>query len=222
MPVHLKICGLSSEETLDAAVTSGAHYVGLVHFARSPRHIEAARAAALADHVRGRAAIVLLTVDMPEEQLAELADIVRPDVLQLHGSETTDQVRRIRARLARPVWKAVPIASVDDLAEAAPFRVVADRLVYDAKPPRDAERPGGNGRAFDWRLLGGEAAGDDYVLSGGLTPETLGAALALLSPAVVDVSSGVESAPGVKDPLRIAAFAAALRAAAATAVRRAS
>lgn len=222
MPVQLKICGLSTEETLDAAIAAGASYVGLVHFAKSPRHVRAERAAELARHARGRAKIALLTVDADAALLADLVHAVKPDVLQLHGSETPEAVERLRAHFGRPVWKAIPVASARDLDAVIHYQVAADRILFDAKPPKHADRPGGNGAAFDWHLLAAEQIGDDFVLSGGLTAANVGAALALLRPAVVDVSSGVESAPGQKDPHRIADFAAALRAASADGLRRAS
>lgn len=220
MPVQLKICGLSTEETLDAAIAAGAAFVGLVHFARSPRHVDAARAAALAQHARGRSAVTLLTVDTDFRTLAELVDAIRPDVLQLHGGETTEQVARLRAAFGMPVWKALAVSSRADLDAAAPYRAVADRVLFDAKPPPGTDRPGGNGRAFDWRLLGDADGG--FVLSGGLDARNVGLALSIARPDIVDVSSGVESAPGIKDRRRIADFAAALRAVACEPARRAS
>jgi phosphoribosylanthranilate isomerase len=207
MTALVKICGLSQEATLDAALGAGADFVGLVHFAMSPRHVSAQRAAVLADRARGRAQIVLLTVDAAE--LDELVRTIRPDVLQLHGRETPETVVTARTRLGLPVWKAVAVSEAADLARAAAFAGVADRLLFDAKPPAGAILPGGNGLPFDWDIL--SAAPPGFVLSGGLTPETVAEAIRKTSPFAVDVSSGVESAPGRKDSEKIAAFVRAAR-----------
>lgn len=209
MSILVKICGLSEAATLDAALGAGADFVGLVHFAKSPRHVSAARAAVLADRARGRAQIVLLTVDAAPGDLDELVRTIRPDVLQLHGRETPETVAAVRKRLGLPVWKAVGISAAADLPRAATFTGAADRMLFDAKPPADASRPGGNGLAFDWNILAGAPPG--FVLSGGLTPETVAEAVRKTAPFAVDVSSGVESAPGRKDPDKIAAFVRAAR-----------
>lgn len=222
MPVLLKICGLSDEETLDAAIAAGADFVGLVHFSKSPRHVSGERGADLADHARGRAGVVLLTVDAGAARLDELVAAMRPDVLQLHGRETPDEVAALRARHGLPVWKAIAVSGAADLQSAAPYRGVADRLLFDAKPPAGADRPGGNGTAFDWRLLATDGAGVHYVLSGGLNPGNVAQAIATARPGIVDVSSGVESSPGIKDARLMEEFAAAVRQASALPVRRAS
>jgi phosphoribosylanthranilate isomerase len=211
MTVLVKICGLSEEAMLDAALLAGADFVGLVHFAKSPRHVSAERAAALAERARGRAQIVLLTVDAAAGDLDALARTIRPDVLQLHGRETPESVAAVRKRLGLPVWKAISVATAGDLARAAAYAGAADRILFDAKPPAGAILPGGNGVPFDWEILSGAPPG--FVLSGGLTPETVAEAIQRTSPFAVDVSSGVESAPGCKDAEKIAAFVRAARSA---------
>lgn len=209
MTALVKICGLSEEATLEAALSAGADFVGLVHFARSPRHVSAERAAVLAERARGRAQSVLLTVDAAAHELDELVRTIRPDVLQLHGRETRETVLTVRKRLGLPVWKAVGISAAADLSRATAFADAADRILFDAKPPAGAILPGGNGLPFDWNILSAAAPG--FVLSGGLTPETVAEAIRKTSPFAVDVSSGVESAPGRKDPEKIAAFVHAAR-----------
>ncbi|WP_349370186.1 phosphoribosylanthranilate isomerase [Salinarimonas sp.] len=210
----VKICGLKTPETLDAALAAGADMVGLVHFPRSPRHVEVDAAADLAERARGRAEIVALVVDPDDELLAALAERVRPDLIQLHGKEPPERVAAIRERFGTPVMKAVGIAEEADLARVPPYAAVCDRLLFDAKPPKTTDAlPGGNGLSFDWRLVAALDPGRPAMLSGGLTPGNVGAAIAATRMRAVDVSSGVESAPGVKDPIAIAAFTAAARAA---------
>lgn len=213
MALEIKICGLSTPETLDAALSAGADMVGLVFFPRSPRHVGPSVAAALAAQARGKAQIVALTVDADDGMLDAIVAGVAPDLIQLHGRETPERVAAIRARFDRPVMKAVGIAGPDDLASLAAYQTVADRLLLDAKPPKGAALPGGNGVAFDWRLLAGLDLARPFMLSGGLTPENVDEALRLTRASAVDVSSGVESAPGIKDPARIGAFIEAARAA---------
>lgn len=210
-PVIIKICGLSTEETLDAALDAGADMVAFNFFPKSPRFVLPARAAELAARVRGRAEIVALTVDMPEDGLTEIVETVRPDWLQLHGGETPDTVAAVQDRYGLGVLKAIGISRAGDVEKVTGFAGIADRLLLDAKPPKGAVLPGGNGLAFDWKLL--EALDPDlpYMLSGGLDPSNVAAALAATRAIGVDVSSGVESAPGVKDPERIRAFIAAAR-----------
>jgi phosphoribosylanthranilate isomerase len=210
----VKICGLKTPETLDAALAAGADMVGLVHFPRSPRHLDVAAAADLAERARGRATIVALVVDADDDLLAALAERVRPDLFQLHGKEPPERVAAIRERFGTPVMKAIGIAEEADLARVPPYAAVCDRLLFDAKPPKTADAlPGGNGLSFDWRLVAALDPGRPAMLSGGLTPDIVGAAIAATRMRAVDVSSGVESAPGVKDPIAIAAFVAAARAA---------
>jgi phosphoribosylanthranilate isomerase len=208
----IKICGLSTAETMEAALTAGADMIGLVSFPPSPRHVDTAAAAVLADQARGRAEIVLLTVDADDATLAALVTAIRPDWLQLHGRETPARVVEVRRRFGRPVMKALGIRDEADLAATADY-AVADRLLFDAKPPKDATRPGGNGLAFDWRLLAKLDPRLRFMLSGGLDPDTVTEAVRIARPLGVDVSSGVERAPGDKDPALIAAFVRAARAA---------
>lgn len=214
-PRLVKICGLSTPETLEAAIAAGADQVGLVHFPRSPRHVDLALGAALARQARGRVETVALLVDPDDALVAAVVEGLAPDWLQLHGSETPDRVAALRARTGLPVMKALGIAVADDLGRAARYAGIADRLLYDAKPAPGAAVPGGNGHAFDWSLLAGAGRHAPFMLSGGLTPETVAEAVAITAAQAVDVSSGVESAPGRKDPARIAAFVAAAKAGAA-------
>ncbi len=210
MPTEVKICGLSDEESVDAALAAGADLVGFVFFARSPRNIGLDRAAALAARARGKAAIVALTVDAGDAALSEIAATLRPDLLQLHGRETPERVAFIRAENRRPVMKVVGVSHAEDLTALAAYDA-ADRFLLDAKPPRDATRPGGNGAPFDWAVLADFSSPKPWFLSGGLTPANVAAAVQATGAAGVDVSSGVESAPGRKDPALIHAFVAAVR-----------
>ncbi|TXN33384.1 phosphoribosylanthranilate isomerase [Methylobacterium sp. WL19] len=209
--IRVKICGLSAPDTLDAALSAGADLVGFVHFPKSPRHVPLATARLLSDRAKGRAERVVLLVD-PDDALIDAAvGIVDPDWIQLHGHETPERVAAIRDRSGRPVMKALGVSTPSDLAAIAGYEA-ADRILLDAKPPRDAALPGGNGLAFDWDLLAGKTLPAGTMLSGGLTPENLAEALARTGLRAVDVSSGVETRPGEKSPERIAAFIAAVRA----------
>lgn len=210
-----KICGLSTPETLEAALVAGAEMIGLNFHPKSPRYVTPQRAADLAAFARGRTAIVALIVDYEPQQAAELAQIVRPDWMQLHGKETPEQVAAIKAATGLPVMKALGVATAADLAELARYHGVADALLLDAKPPKDAAYPGGHGRPFDWTLLAGLDPAFRFMLSGGLDPANVAQAIRIARPAGVDVSSGVESAPGIKDVGKIADFVKAARAAAA-------
>lgn len=220
MSLIVKICGLSTEETLDVALSAGADMIGLVFFPKSPRFVTPARAAALASQVAGRAEIVALTVDMDDAGIAEIVEKVSPDWLQLHGSETPERVADVARRFGRPVMKAVPVATADDLALAGRYMDVADRLLLDAKPPPDATRPGGNGAPFDWALLAGFDPDIPYMLSGGLAPGNVAEAVAATGAPGVDVSSGVESAPGRKEANLIRAFITNARGAGAAPITR--
>jgi phosphoribosylanthranilate isomerase len=222
MSLIVKICGLSTEATLDAALAAGADMVGFVFFPKSPRFVSVAHAATLADRARVRAEIVVLTVDMDDAGLSAIIDAVGPDWLQLHGQESVERVAEIGRRFRRRTMKAVGVASADDLALAASYAGVADRLLLDAKPPKDATRPGGNARTFDWSIARSFAPGVPYLLSGGLTPDNVAEALRVTGAPGVDVSSGVETSPGRKDPALIAAFVANARAAVRTEQRAAS
>ena len=211
MKPTVKICGLSTATTLDAALEAGADMVGFVFFPKSPRHIDWATARALGRQARGHATIVALSVDADDDTLKRIVDALSPDLMQLHGSETPERVKEIGELCARPTMKAIGVAARADLAQAGPYEGVADTLLIDAKPPRGAALPGGNGRPFDWSLTRDFHARGPWLLSGGLDPDTVAAAIALSQARGVDVSSGVESAPGVKDPARIRAFVAAAR-----------
>jgi phosphoribosylanthranilate isomerase len=213
MPSTVKICGLSTAPTLRAALDAGADMVGLVFFEKSPRFVGLAAARELAAAARGRATIVALNVDASDATLASIVDAVAPDILQLHGKESPERVAQISRAFARPVMKALGVAVAGDFARAREYEEAADWLLIDAKPPKGATRPGGNGAPFDWRLARGFAPRLPWLLSGGLEPANVGEAIALSGARGVDVSSGVESAPGVKDTDKIIAFIAAARAA---------
>jgi phosphoribosylanthranilate isomerase len=208
--MRVKICGLSTEETMNAALDAGADMVGLVFFAKSPRHVALDRARALAGLARGRAEIVALTVDASDDALDAIAEAVAPDLWQLHGRETPARVAAIAARGRRTI-KAIGIAEAADLAAAAPYQLVADHVLFDARPAPGAVLPGGNGVPFDWRLLAGLVLARPWILSGGLNPDNVADAIASSGARAVDVSSGVERAPGVKDIDAIRAFVANAR-----------
>lgn len=208
MAVSVKICGLTEAAGLSAAVESGARYVGLVFFPKSPRHVSAEQAAALAVQVPLGIAKVGLFVNPDDAALTAVLDRVPLDLIQLHGEETPARVAEVRALTGLPVMKAVGVAEPADLDQLWDYGLVADMLLIDAKPPKGAELPGGNGLAFDWRLLAGRQILKPWLLAGGLTPDNVHEAIRLTRAPGVDVSSGVESAPGVKDPERIRRFAA--------------
>jgi phosphoribosylanthranilate isomerase len=211
MTPTVKICGLSTASTLDAALEAGADMVGFVFFPKSPRHIDWATARALGRQAAGHATIVALSVDADDDTLKRIIDALSPDLMQLHGSESPARVKEIGELCARPTMKAIGIAARGDLAAAKAYEGVADALLIDAKPPKGAALPGGNGRPFDWSLTQGFHARGPWLLSGGLDPDSVAAAIALSQARGVDVSSGVESAPGVKDVGKIRAFVAAAR-----------
>jgi phosphoribosylanthranilate isomerase len=215
MALIVKICGLSTPQTLDAALYAGADMVGFVFFPPSPRHLQFDAARALGQRVRGRAQKVALTVDADETLLQSVVEALHPDILQLHGSESVAQIAAIRRKFGLPVMKAVPIAVKDDLARIGTYAGVADRLLFDARAPHDATRPGGLGNTFDWHLLMNVRPGVPFMLSGGLDADNVGEALRITRATGVDVSSGVERAPGVKDVDKIIAFVGAARSAAA-------
>jgi phosphoribosylanthranilate isomerase len=210
----IKICGLSTAPTLEAALEAGAEIVGFVFFDRSPRHLSLDQARALARLARGRAEIAALTVDASNETLGAIVEAVAPDHLQLHGREPPARLADLRRMFGSSrVIKAIGVSNADDLAAAAAYADVADRLLFDAKAPKDARLPGGNGVAFDWRLLAGLDLQRPYLLSGGLDAGNVAEAIAITGARGVDVSSGVERAPGIKDAAKIEAFVAAARAA---------
>jgi phosphoribosylanthranilate isomerase len=206
--VRVKICGVRDRAALDAAAAAGAAYVGFVFFPKSPRHLDWDDAAALATAAPQTLCKVGLTVNPDDAALERLAALPL-DMIQLHGAETPERAAEIRARLGLPVMKAVGVAGPDDLAALDRWEGAADQILCDAKPPKDGPLPGGMGVAFDWRLIAGRRWRTPWMLAGGLTPETVAQAIRLTGATQVDVSSGVERAPGEKDPERIAAFCAA-------------
>lgn len=206
MSLDIKICGLKTPETLDAALAGGASHVGFIFFPKSPRNVEPAAAGALRRAAKGRALAVAVTVDADDVFLDAIVAAMSPDMLQLHGSETPERVAQVKARHGLPVMKAFSVSEAADLEKPKPCLGVADRFLFDAKPPKGSDLPGGNGVSFDWRLLAALDPGIDYMLSGGLNAANIGDALRLASPPGIDISSGVESAPGVKDAAMIADF----------------
>ena len=204
MPVKVKICGVRTPAIVNTAAEAGADYVGLVLFPGSPRYVEVEEARVLAAIGKGKVGAVAVLVDPDDALIDKVVARVRPDLLQLHGSETPDRVAAIRARAGLPVMKAVAIESAADVTEARAYAASADQILFDAKASPGAALPGGNGVAFDWLTLKGVAA--PFALSGGLTPDTVGEAIRMTGAALVDVSSGVEHAPGDKDAELVTRF----------------
>lgn len=212
MPAPLiKICGLTTPAAVDAAIAARADYIGLVSFPRSPRHISPAVAAALSARAAGRAQVVGLFVDPADSLIAELVAAASLDVIQLHGEEDPARVAAVRTMFGLPVWKALPVATKADVERAAAFTGAADLVLFDAKAPKDAPMPGGLGLVFDWTLLAAHKAALPWGLAGGLSPSNVAEAVRATNAPLVDVSSGVESAPGVKDAALIAEFCKAAR-----------
>jgi len=211
MPTRIKICGLSTAETVEVAIDAGATHLGFVHFAASPRHLELEVIARLTDHVAARACTVLLLVDPDDALIARVLDTAGAiDTIQLHGKESPARAAAIRDRSGCAVWKVLPVGSATDLAASADYPS-CDRILYDARPPAGAPIPGGLGRRFDWSILAGHAHPPRWGLAGGLDPGNVAEALRRTGAPLVDVSSGVESAPGVKDVDKIARFCQAVR-----------
>lgn len=208
--IAVKICGLTRPEDVSAAAEAGARYVGFVFFAKSPRNLDLPQAAALAQTVPMGVAKVALVVNAEDAALDAIASAVPLDMIQLHGAESPARVAEIRARYGLPVMKAVGIAGPEDLAKLDLYMDVADQILVDAKPPAGADLPGGNGLAFDWRLIAGRRWTKPWMLAGGLTPDNAAQAVALTGVRQLDVSSGVESAPGLKDAAKMARFVAAV------------
>lgn len=213
MGISVKICGLTTEDALHAAIDSGADHIGFIFFPKSPRHIAPQEAARLRAFARGRAKAVAVTVNADDETLQTIVTTMEPDMLQLHGSESPQRVAAVKARFGLPVMKAFAIRDASDLKAIQPYRGVADRFLFDAKPPAGAEVPGGNGIAFDWTLLSALDADIEYMLSGGLNAGNIGVALEQTGAQAIDISSGVERAPGIKDIGLIKAFFKAIGAA---------
>lgn len=207
----VKICGLTTADTLDAALDHGAAFVGAVFFARSPRNLSPEDAGPLFERSRGRAGVVAVTVDADDALLARIGSIVRPDFVQLHGHESPDRAGTVRRLTGARIIKVLPISGPRDFAAVADWEDAADHLMFDARPPKDAGLPGGVGAAFDWSLMTGRRFARPWFLAGGLNPDNVAQALRVTGAPLVDVSSGVESAPGVKDAGRIAAFLEAVR-----------
>jgi phosphoribosylanthranilate isomerase len=212
MSIDAKICGLTSAEGIATAARHGARFVGFVFYPPSPRHLAAEQAARLAVLVPTGITKVGLFVDPDDDLLAAILAKVPLDLLQLHGKESPERVVQVKQRFGKAVMKSIAVASESDLATASRYYGSADRLLFDAKPPKDAVAPGGNGLVFDWELLGGRRWPVPWMLSGGLTADNLGEAVRTTHATAVDVSSGVERAPGVKDPDKIMAFLARARA----------
>jgi phosphoribosylanthranilate isomerase len=214
MALLIKICGLSTPDALEVALEAGADMVGFVFFPPSPRHLDGRLAETLGRRVGGRARKVALTVDADDALLATIIDGLDPDLLQLHGGEPPARVSAVKRQFGRAVIKAIPVGAPGDLDCLSAYATVADYVLFDARPPRSATRPGGLGSAFDWRLVENLDPGVPFMLSGGLDPANVARALALTRPDGVDVSSGVERGAGEKDPDKIRAFIRAAREAA--------
>lgn len=215
MSTQVKICGLSTAETVDVAIATGADYLGFTFYPRSPRHISFEQAALLGTRVPSNVAKVALCVDADDALLEALIAALAPDILQLHGTESPERLTAIKSRYGLPLMKAIPINEANDLREAVLYRDCADLLLFDAKPPKSMANalPGGNGLVFDWSLLVGQKPDLPWMLSGGLTPDNVGEAIAISGAPAVDVSSGVESAPGQKSPELITRFIQAAKSA---------
>jgi phosphoribosylanthranilate isomerase len=213
MPLLVKICGLKSPDAFDAALDGGADLLGLVFFSPSPRHVEPTAAKDLARRIGSRAGKVALTVDADDALFDAIVAALRPDMLQLHGKEPPARVAELKRRYGVPVMKAIPVETAADLSAVAAYTDVADRIIFDARAPRDATRPGGLGKRFDWHLLQNIPPRVPCMLSGGLDAGNVAEAIAITRAGGVDVSSGVERQPGEKDPEKIRAFIRAARAA---------
>jgi phosphoribosylanthranilate isomerase len=213
MSVQVKICRINSVESADAAVRAGADFAGLVFFPGSPRKLTREQGASLAERMRGRARLVALMVNAKDEEIGAVVKALRPDFLQFHGSESPERVGAVRSQFGVPVIKALAIAEAADLANAARYADAADMFLFDAKAPANAARPGGHGAAFDWKLLRGRSFSRPWLLAGGLKAENVARAIKSSDAPGVDVSSGVETAPGVKSAQMISDFVSAARSA---------
>src|ERR1700722_6394606 len=206
MSLIVKICGLSTRETLDVALDAGADMVGFVFFSPSPRHLNLETARDLGRHAKRRAAKVALTVDADDATLANIVETLQPDMLQLHGSETVARLRDIKQKFGLPVMKAMAVETPADLASLPGYTAVADRILFDARAPKEATRPGGLGAVFDWHVLEKLDLTLPFMVSGGLHAENVAEAARVTRAGGVDVSSGVECTPGIKDPEMLRAF----------------
>ncbi|MEM5583295.1 phosphoribosylanthranilate isomerase [Roseibium sp. AS2] len=209
--IKVKICGLSTEDTMEAALEAGADMVGLMFYPKSPRHVSLSQACRLADMARGKAEIVAVTVNMDLDGLSRIKELVAPDTIQFHGSEAPESLAAVKVMHGTAIMKAVAVSEAADLEQAQYYAIVADRILFDAKPPAGADLPGGNGVAYDWALLKGLDLGKPYMLSGGLDPSNVAEAIRVSGVSEVDVSSGVERDKGVKDADLIRAFLAAAK-----------
>lgn len=211
MTTKVKICGLTTEATMRAALDAGADFVGLVFFGPSPRNVSFDDGRRLALLARDAALVVALTVDAGDAFVDQIVQAIRPDFIQLHGKETPERVALVKRRFGVPTIKAIKVATAADAREAIAYRDVADLILFDAKPPKNADRPGGHGATFDWHLLDEVKHQLPFMLSGGLDAANVAEAIRITGAEAVDVSSGVESEPGIKDPKRIRDFIAAAR-----------
>ena len=212
LPLLVKICGLSTRETLDAALDAGADMVGFVFFPPSPRHLSLETARELGKRAGRRAMKVALTVDADDATLENIVEVLKPDILQLHGHETVARLRDVKRKFGLQVMKAMPVEGAADLVSLPGYAAVADRILFDARPPKGATRPGGLGSVFDWHVLENLALELPFMVSGGLNPDNVADAVRVTGAGGVDVSSGVERAPGIKDVEMIGAFIRAARA----------
>ena len=219
MSLLVKICGLSTRETLDAALGAGADMVGFVFFPPSPRHVSFDAARELAAAVRGRARKVALTVDADDATFSAIVTALKPDILQLHGRESVARILQLKQKFGLEVMKALPVETAADLLSLPEFATVSDRILFDARPPKAATRPGGLGTTFDWHLLEDLDLKLPFMVSGGLTADNVAEALRVTGAGGVDVSSSVERAPGIKDPQLIERFIRAARATQELAIR---
>lgn len=211
MKTEVKICGLKTAEAVERAVALGASHTGFIFFPKSPRNIEPDDAGRLADRIRGQVKIVAVTVNADNDELDEIVSALNPDILQLHGSEDPERLLTVKAMYGLPIMKALSVRDASDLERIDPYIGIADRFLFDAKPPQGSDLPGGNGVSFDWNLLDALDGSVDYMLSGGLNADNIGEAMAQTSARAIDISSGVESAPGVKDLKLMESFFNAVR-----------
>jgi phosphoribosylanthranilate isomerase len=211
MSIQVKICGINSTESADAAARAKADFVGMIFYSKSPRHVDFDQASALSSRLRGGPRLVAVFANADDSTIAEAVASAQPDYLQLHGHETPERAAQIAANFGLPLIKALPVAGGADLSAARHFEDIADFILFDAKAPTHAERPGGHGISFDWKLLAGIDLRLPWFLAGGLTAENVGRALRASGATMVDTSSGVETAPGRKSPEKIAEFVTAVR-----------